>query len=125
VSDAFYNRMAATASKLLAKFGATVTVSRTTGGSTNPVTGAATPGSTATLTAKGLLTEFSDQMKGANLVGQGTTIQQGDRLLILDNSFEPLMTDRPVVGSQQWNILNIESKKPANVPLVYLVHVRK
>jgi hypothetical protein len=118
MSDAFYNRLAATASKLLTKFGGVVSVSRTTGGSVDPITGAVTPGSTTTLTAKGLITDFDTKLM------DGTAIQHGDRLLVIDNTFEPLMTDRPVIGSQQWNIVSIMAKQPANVAVVYMVQVR-
>jgi hypothetical protein len=119
MSDAFYNRMAATASKLLAKFGSEVSVSRTTGGSVNPVTGAITPGATTTLKAQGIISEFDTKLV------DGTAIRYGDRLLIIDNTFEPLMTDRPLIGSQQWNIVSIEAKKPAGVAVVYMIHVRR
>jgi hypothetical protein len=110
--------MAATASKLLSKFGGVVSVSRTTGSAVNPITGAVTPGSTTTLTAKGLITDFDTRLI------DGTTIQNGDRLLVIDNTFEPSMTDRPVIGSQQWNIVSIMTKKPANVAVVYMIQVR-
>jgi hypothetical protein len=119
MSDAFYNSLASTASKLLSKFGGDVTISRTTGGSINPVTGAVTAGTTTVLEAKGLITDFKDELI------DGTVIQYGDRLLVIDSSIVPVLTDRPVVSNQQWNIMKIMTKQPANVPIVYLLHVRR
>jgi hypothetical protein len=119
MSDAFYNRMAATASRLLFKFGGEVSVVRNTGGSVNPVTGAVTPGTNATLKAKGLLNKFDDSLI------DGTRIKASDRVLIMDNTFEPLMTDRPTIGGQNWTIVEINTVKPANVPVVYALQVRR
>lgn len=119
MSNAFYTRLAGTASRLLTKFGGTVSVSRSVGRSVNPVTGAITPGSTSTLTAKGLIQRYVD-----NLI-DGSRIKDSDRLLILDNTFEPLLTDRPMVDGQQWNIVDIKSVKPAAVSVVYFLQVRR
>jgi hypothetical protein len=119
VSNAFYARLAGTASRLLSKFGATVSVSRSVGRIINPVTGAITPGSVTTLTAKGIVQRYSDGLI------DDTRIKDSDRLLILDNSFEPLLTDRPQVDGQQWNIVDIKSVKPAALTVVYFVQVRR
>lgn len=119
MSDAFYNRLAGTASKLLGKFGGVVSVVRNTGGSVNPITGAIVPGANTTLTAKGLISEFAD-----NLI-DGTRILASDRLLIIDNTFEPLMTDKPTVGGQNWTIVNIKQVKPYAVGVVYFLQVRR
>ena len=119
MSDAFYNRMAATASRLLDKFGGVVSVVRNTGGSINPVTGTIVAGTNTTLTAKGLINDFAD-----NLI-DGTRILASDRLLILDSSFEPLLTDKPVVGGQNWTIVSIKQVKPYAVSVVYFLQVRR
>ena len=50
-------------------------------------------------------------------------IEQGDRKLILDNTVEPLMTDRPTVDGKKWTIKEIEKSEPAGIPLVYFVRV--
>ena len=55
MSAAFYTSMAATAAKLLKKFGMEITIKRTTGDSVNPVTGAVTAGTTTTYTPNGLV----------------------------------------------------------------------
>lgn len=115
----FYDEMAATATELLTEFGAPVTLTRVTGGRIDPITGVVTPGTDDTQTTIGMLKKFPD-----NLI-DGTRIQSGDRTLILDASVEPLMTDRPVIGGQEWTPVSIETVNPAGTPLVYFVHSRK
>lgn len=115
----FYERMAATASRLLTKFGGTVTLSRITGESVDPITGVVTPGTDNSQTTIGILQKFPD-----NLV-DGTRIKKGDRTLILDSSVEPLMTDTPEIGGDNWSVMSIETVKPASLPLVYFVHCRQ
>jgi adhesin HecA-like repeat protein len=119
MSDAFYNRMAATASRLLNRFGGVVSVVRNTGGSVNPVTGTIVAGTNTTLTAKGLINDYAD-----NLI-DGTRILASDRLLIIDNTFEPLLTDKPTVGGQNWTIVSIKQVKPYAVGVVYFLQVRR
>lgn len=119
MSDAFYTRMAATASKLLDKYGADVSVVRVESGSVDPVTGVVTEGNTLTLKAKGLINKFDDKLI------DGTRIKASDRVLIMNNAFVPLMTDRPTVGGQNWTIVEVNTVQPANVPVVYMVQVRR
>jgi hypothetical protein len=119
MSDAFYIRLAATASRLLQRFGGVVSVVRNTGGSINPVTGTIVAGTNTTLSAKGLINNFAD-----NLI-DGTRILSSDRLLIIDNSFEPLITDKPSISGQNWTIVSIEQVKPYAVGVVYFLQVRK
>lgn len=125
--SAFYNRMAQTASRLLEKFGAEVTVIRNVNGSIDPVTGATQPGSSKKLKGKGIFSKLSDdfaQIDGG-LVSNDSSILASDRMLILDSSFEPLITDRPMIGGQSWSIVEIKTVKPADVPFVYALRVRR
>ena len=117
--SAFYTGLAATALRLLTKFGTTVTITRTTGQSIDPVTGVVTPGTTANLSTTGLLKKYPDDLM------DGTRIMTGDRSLILSNEVEPLLTDNPVIGGESWSVVSIETVKPTSVALVYFVQVRK
>lgn len=115
----FYDRMAATAARLIGKFGAPVILPRQVGGSSNPVTGEVIPGIDNSVTTTGILKKFPD-----NLI-DGTRIQTGDRVLILDSSVQPLMTDRPVIGGKAWTPVSIDTVSPAGIDLVYFVHCRR
>jgi hypothetical protein len=90
----FYDDMAATALELLAEFGQSVTLSRTTGGSIDPVTGAVTAGTDASVITTGLIKPYPDKMI------DGTRILASDRELVLSNEQVPLSTDKPVIGGE-------------------------
>ena len=115
----FYADMAAVANELLAEFGAAITLRRVSGETFNAVTGAASGGSSADLATVGIVKTFR-----ANLI-DGTRIQHGDRLVILDDTQVPVLTDKVLIGADYWNIVDIETKSPAGIPLVYFVQVRK
>ncbi len=114
--SAFYDRAADTAVRLLTKFGVPRTFTRTTAAVTNPVTGAViTPGTTTTHSPMGVIVPVK-----ANLI-DGTRIVAGDQVLIIDGTFEPLMSDT-FAG---WNIKEIEYKRPADKLIVSFVRIRK
>lgn len=115
----FYTDMAAVANELLAEFGASVILLRTTPGTFDPVTGTESGATTAELTTTGIQKSYK-----ADLV-DGTRIQQGDKLYILDDTQVPDMTDQIKVGSEYWSIVNIDERSPAGTTLVYFAQVRK
>ena len=119
MSATFYNSMAATASKLLTKFGAVGTIKRTTGGSINPVTGDVVAGSTVTYSPKIIVQRY------ANELVDGTRILSSDRLIILDKTIQPLTSDKITIESEDWSIVSVTESKPAGIALVYFVQARR
>lgn len=119
MSATFYNNMAATASKLLSKFGAVGTIKRTTGGSINPVTGAIVTGTTVTYSPKTIVQRY------ANELVDGTRVLSSDRLIILDKTIEPLTSDKITIDSEDWSIVSVTESKPAGIALVYFVQARR
>jgi len=115
----FYTEMAAVANDLLSEFGASITLKRTTPGTLDPVTGIESSASTANLTTTGIVKTYATKLI------DGTRIQAGDRLLILDDTQVPDMTDQVLIGAEYWNIIDIMPVDPAGTPLVYFVQVRK
>ena len=116
----FSDDMAAAALKLLEKFGKPVVLARITGGAVDPVTGATTASADASVTTTGLIKPYPDGLI------DGTRIMQGDRELVLSAEHEPLPTDKPVVGNQQWSIVGIKTVKPDDAtPVVYFCQVRR
>ena len=114
-----YARLASTASRLLTTYGQTVTLRRTTGGSVNPVTGATVAGTVQTLTAPGILQRYPDELV------DGTRILASDRMLILDSTVQPQITDLVSLEGQQWTLVQIQTINPAGTPLVYMLQVRR
>lgn len=119
MSATFYTRMAATASKLLKKFGMEITIKRKTGDSINPVTGAIVAGTTTSYTPQGIVQRYNDNQI------DGTRILASDRLVIVDKTVEPLTTDKITLSSQDWSIISVEEVKPSTVGVVYFIQARK
>lgn len=119
MADFDYAKMAATARRLLTRFGSTVDIVRETGGGYDPVTGTTTPGTETTYQPKGVLLKYPDRLI------DGTRILQSDRRLILDDTVNPNASDKPVVQGEEWNIQDIATISPAGTPIIYEVQVRK
>jgi len=119
MSEAFYNSMAATASKLITKFGAVGEIKRTTGGSIDPVTGVPSAGTTVIYTPNTIVQKYADELV------DGTRILSSDRMIILDNTIEPISTDTITIRGANWSIVSIKESNPAGIPLVYFVQARR
>ena len=119
MSTAFYNSIAATASKLITKFGAVGEIKRTTGGTIDPVTGVPTAGTTVTYTPNTIVQKYADELI------DGARILSSDRMIILDNTIEPVSTDTITIGGENWSIVSIRESNAAGIPLVYFVQARR
>lgn len=115
----FYDKMAATASRLVVKFGKSITIRRTTAGTFDPVTGTQTGDTTADLTTNGI-----EQKIDTKLI-DGTRIQNGDRMFVFDKTQVPTVEDQIIVNSVPWSIVMVTPVSPAGTDIVYFVQVRK
>jgi len=117
----FYAGMAATALKLLTKFGAPVTLYRVTGEEEDPVTGDVIAGSDVSVITTGLIKPYADNMIG------GSRILSSDRELILSSEHEPLPDDRPIVDGEKWSIIGKPKtvKPDGTTAVAYFVQVRR
>lgn len=116
-----YTNLAATAVKLLAKYGRDVVLRDVTLGSYNPATGvaASTPSDT---TRKGALFDFKDGVS----VAAGVLVQVGDKKLLLDATAPPpRIQDAVIIDGFQWSVIAFKEISPAGVPVAYEVHLRK
>jgi hypothetical protein len=111
--------MAATALELLIEFGQSITLSRETGGSINPITGVVTAGTDVSVVTTGLIKPYPEKMI------DGTRILSSDRELVLSNEAVPLPSDKPIVGGEEWSIVDIKTVSPAGTDVVYFVQVRR
>jgi hypothetical protein len=114
----FYDNLAATATRLLNRYGRAMQVKRTIPGTYDPVTGTETGASTIYAATVGVFTKITTDYALAH------EVQSGDRMLILDASVAPELTDKLVVGASALTIVNIEAINPAGTPLAYRLQVR-
>lgn len=117
-----YSRYVKTAKKLIQKYGIPVAfeIPGATGG-TDPVTGEYTePESSQYLRPFGVLTKYS------NSSIDGTIIQQGDQLLLVEPSITlPETIQNVEVDSEVFQVVNIETIKPGGTAVLYKVQVRR
>ena len=125
--SAFYDRMAATALRLIERFGLTATLSEVTPGEYDPVTGVETGGATLTQTGQLILLDYTAQEAGI-INAAGSLVQQGDKKIMLAAKgleWPPTMTTTVLADGLTWTIINIKSTNPAGTPMVYELHGRR
>lgn len=115
----FYASMAATSLRLLQKFGQSIVLARTTGEEIDPITGAVTAGTDASVTTTGVLLKYPDSMI------DGTRILSSDRRMIISNEQVPQPSDKPTLNNQEWSIIGIETLSPAGTDVIYELQVRR
>lgn len=117
----FYGNLAATAQRLLTKYGQTVTLRRVTPGAYNPSSGqAAAP--TADFNFSGALFDFKDGV----IKDSDTLIEAGDKQLLLEAAAAPMIDDVFIIGGEAWQaVAKPKSINPAGTPVLYVVHLRK
>lgn len=117
---AFYDKIAATAKRMIASRGQSLTLRREVGGSVDPNTGIFTPGSAESLSCSGVWLEITEAINTA----LGGTVQAGDRVCLLEASQEPLHTDRLSVDGSYWAIVKVQPIAPGGVAVAYYVQAR-
>lgn len=115
-----YAKSAASALRLLTKFGADVTRRSYTTGTYDPATGGASV-TTADTTRKGAFFDFDG---GAQYV-RGQLVQGGDKQLLLDASATVELQDHFIdAAGVEWTIVSLGSVAPAGTVVLYDIHVR-
>lgn len=116
-----YAAAAADAAELLAEFGATVTVTRTTAGTYDPDTGTTGAGASQTWTPSGVKLEYS-----ASAV-DGTHILSGDQRVYMSAvpGLDPKAGDTVTLGAEVWRVVISRTLAPAGVAVLLDVQVRK
>lgn len=119
MSTAFSKKMQGVATRLLGKYGSTVTLVRAGSKVWNPVTGEYEwqPDTQIALTAVPVPIN-------AALVN-GTTIQAGDMIVKADYSVLPKMEDKVDFGGERWSVVAIERKQVNDDIVAWFIQVRK
>lgn len=124
MTDTFdYAKTAETSARLLAKFGANVTLRNYGLGVYNPATGL-TDAAFSDTTRKGALFDFAQGQTN----GPGGLIQIGDKKLLLEPSYVVQLEDHvivPAVNGNEYVIKGIGEVNPAGTSVLYTLHLRR
>lgn len=118
-----YTQSAATAQRLLARFGKAITVRKQQAGAYDPATSSVSINNVDTV-AQGVLLEYKDGQANA----PGTMIQVGDKKLLLSPanfSADPIASDLVLADGATWNIVKVKALRPAGVTVLYELQLRR
>lgn len=119
MSTEFSKKMQGTATRLLGKYGSTVTLVRSGETTWDPVLGEDVQGPSVSIPLTSVPVPVN-----AGLVN-GTTIQAGDMVVKADFSVVPDMDDKVNFGGEQWSVVGIEKKMVNDDIVAYFIQVRK
>lgn len=120
MTAALYTRLAATAVRLLAKYGAPLLLTRTTEGEYDPETGTST-GGTATYNVTGAAFDYAQDDI------DGTLIRRGDMRVYIapDAAVTPQTGDTLPVQGFVWNVVESRPLQPADKIVLHDVQIRR
>jgi hypothetical protein len=113
-----YTVPAATATRMLERYGRTVTRRTYAAGTYDPATGAVS-----TTTADTSRTGALFDIQGVTHI-RGTLVQVGDKQLLLDPDAAAAITDRYIIGSDEYTVVSVGEVNPAGTVCLYDLHVR-
>lgn len=119
MSTSFSKRMQATTTRLLGKYGSTVTLVRAGEKIWDEQLGEYITGPDVRIPLTSVPVPVN-----AHLV-DGTTIQSGDMIVKADASAAPAMKDKVEFGGEQWSVVAIEKKMVNDDVIAYFIQVRK
>jgi hypothetical protein len=118
-----YANSAATALRLLTKFGRDVTHRKINEGTYNPETGTVTNTNTDT-TVKAVDLDFSDKTNGNQYFTDN--VQMGDRYALIAPSVASIdVSDKLIIGGVTWNVVNVKTLAPAGTVVLFTAQIRK
>lgn len=119
MSSAFSRKMAGVATRLLAKYGSTVSLIRAGAKVWDSNLGEYVFGPDTELPLAGVPVPVA-----VGLIN-GTTIQAGDMVVKADGGVEPKPEDKVSFAGAQWSIVNIERKLVNDQTIAWFIQVRK
>lgn len=116
----FYSNLAATAARLLTKYGRSMTLRQAGAATYNPATGQNTASTTDT-TCHGALLDFTD----GQTTHAGSLIEVGDKRLLLESSVQPKLENLVIIGGTPWVVKGLKEINPGGTVVLYDARVRK
>lgn len=119
-----YAKTAATALRLLTKFGQDVVLTREATGAYDPALSAA-PATVTTETRKAAMFDY-DRINFGETLQDGTRIQAGDRRCLMGaDGSAPTTFDSVTAGGVKYPIKVVKTLSPAGTPVLYDMLIRK
>ncbi len=105
---------------LLKQFGAPIVVRRVSGGTFDRASGSYNKQpDIQEETVNGIKTKYTEDALA------GVLIEKGDRIYLLDSSFQPHVGDKLVLASEPWEVMSVEPIAPGPTIVANYVMVRK
>jgi hypothetical protein len=114
----FYVGLAATASRLLQDKGQQITVTRSTGGTFDPVTGSASGESVTQFTAYGAVFDYTVNQRA------DSSIQAGDKRVLMESGNAPKISDTITTADGDSTCIDFKVLAPAGEVVLYELQVR-
>lgn len=114
----FYSNLSATAKRLLAKYGQIVTVSRQSGGTFDPITGAVTGDTQTTFTPNVAVFDYE------TIQVDGKSIQVGDKRLIMESTTAPKIGDIITLSDGDMTCVDFSTLAPGGEVVIYELQIR-
>lgn len=112
-----YPPIAATAARLVAQFGNSITVTRQSANWQNPREGTVTAGVPLSISMSAIVGDITDSY------AQQFSVQEGDRMVT--STDETKIGDRITIDGESYQVVDVSITKPGPVALVYRAQVRK
>lgn len=112
-----YHATAATAARLLQRFGASATLKRTTTGAYDPSLGYAPVTVTSHVTTAAVFAYPQGYIDGTNIL-------HGDQQAFMAPAVAPKQGDKLTWQGRDWDVIAVKPVSPAGVPVVYEAQVR-
>ena len=114
-----YDNFAVTAKKLLAKYGAAAVVTNTTGGVSNPATGAIEGATTTVLNGNGFATSYK------NTDVDGSSILKSDVKVIIEKTASaPVKGSTCAINGKVYRVMEVMPISPAGTDVIYIMQCR-
>lgn len=116
-----YIRAAATAARLLAKFGQDVTLRQVPDGTYDPSTGTTSTPDPVDTIRKGAIFDFGSGVTQE----RGNLVKADDKELLLESGVQPLMSHSVLVNAVEYVIISIGEINPGGTSIMFTLHLRK
>lgn len=116
-----YNKLKGKSDKLIRQFGQACEVHITEAGKYNPATGERRKGSTTINNGYCFFDNLAFDFKNHH----AAMVEQGDVLIYLTASCQPVLNAQVVVGGERWSIVNVQPINPGGTAIIYQAQGRR